>query len=254
MRLLALAILVFAAAGVVAQEEPMAKPMASPAADLSAGLPTQIIDTVTLPVNKTEVGAALGYVTDGGTYETGLIQVAYGILADLQGTAKLPLILGQGHVTGNFDSTLALLWAPVKEEETIPALGLELSGKFPTGYGFTGYDGTLNGIATKTFGEIRAHINAAYTTLGNNQTANKAHTDSFKIGADYMVVDNTCLIVDAFSNLAPVSGVDRVQGAEVGVRTALTDVDVLGVGIGFGLGNGNATPDFTATVSYQRAL
>ena len=136
----------------------------------------------------------------------------------------------------------------------VPALGIELSGRFPTGYGFTGYDGTLNGVASKTFGEIRAHVNAAYTTIGNNDTADRAHTDSFKIGADYMVVDNTCLIVDAFSNLAPARGLDRVQGAEVGVRTALTDVDILGVGIGFGLGNGNLTPDFTATVSYQREL
>lgn len=248
----------------------MAKPMASPAADLSTGLPTQIADTVTLPVNKAEVGAALGYVTDGGTYETGLLEFTYGILDNLQGTAKWPLILGEGHVTGNYDTTLALLWAPVKEEEYIPALGLELRGRFPTGNGFTGYDGTLNGIATKTFGEVRVHLNAAYTTVGNNTKLNgvfdvdndgdfdpvnaRTHTDSFKIGADYMVVDNVDLIVDYFNNMALYEMQSRIQGAEVGVRAALTDVDILGVGVGFGLGNGNTTPDFTATVSYQREL
>jgi hypothetical protein len=257
-RLLALVVLVFSIVPVFAQEEPVAAAPMSAAADLSAGFPTAVIDTVVLPVNKAEVGLAAGYLTDGFVYETGVLEVTYGFLANLQGTAKWPLILGEGRVEGNADTTLAVLWAAMEADGSMPALGLEVAGRFPTGYGFTGYDGSLTGVATFNIADARLHVNAGITTIGNNESigdfCNRSHTDSFKVGVDYMVVDNTCLIVDAFSNMAPWEGADRLEGVEVGVRAALTDVDVLSVGIGGGIGNGNVTPDFTATVGYQRAL
>jgi hypothetical protein len=227
---------------------------ASPARDLSSGFPTSVIDTVTAPASKFVFGAAGSYITDGGTYEAGLVALTYGITDTVQAFADWPLILGEGHVTGNFDTVLGLTWAALKEEGSMPALGLEVAAKFPTGYGFTGYDGTLTGIATKSFGEVRGILNASYTTIGKAGDGGKHHTDAFALGVDYMVVDNVDLIVDVVSMMAPVSGADRIDLAQVGVRAALTDVDILSVGVSAGIGNGNATPDFIGTVGYQRSF
>lgn len=247
-KILALVVVVLASACVFAQEPMKSGPSA--AMDLSSGIPTAIADTVVLPVNAFEVALAGGYVTDGIVYETGLIALTYGVLEDVQITAKWPMIFGEGKVTGNGDTTIAALWAPWKVEDV--SMGIELAGRTPTGEGFTGYDGTITGIATMPIGEVRAHVNAGYTTIGNNQTADRAHTDSFKLGMDYMAMDDVCVILDVFSNMAPVRGADRLEMVEAGVRYAMTEVDIISAGVAVSIGNGNATPDFVGTLGYQR--
>ena len=248
--LLVLAV-VLASSVVFAQE---AAPLSSAAKDLSAGFGTSVIDTLTLPAGKLELGAAAGYVTNSEVFETGLISVTYGIIDGLQANANWPLVLGEGHLDGNGDTNLGLLWEAVKDDGSTPALGLQLSGRIPTGYGFTGYNGTLTGVITKSFGEFRLLGNAGVTTIGKNGDDGRNHTDSFKIGADYMVLDNIDVIVDLSSDMASVQGADRIEALEIGMRYAMTDVDVLSAGIAVGIGNGNATPDFMGTVGYQRCF
>ena len=249
MRLLAVAVVLMAAACVVAQEEPVSKPAATNSANLTPGFPTSIADNVVSPVNGFEFGLAGGYVTDGARYETALLSLTYGILDNLQLSGRWPVILGEGKVDGNGDTTLSLVWAPTD------ILGLELAGRFPTGDGFTGYDGTINGILTYPIDSVNLLANAAYTTVGNNTgDIEREHTDSFKVGADYMALDNLCVIVDVFSDMALVRGADRVEMIEVGGRYDLTDVDILSMGMAVGIGNGNATPEFVGTVGYQREM
>jgi hypothetical protein len=212
---------------------------------------------VALSAGKFEVGAALGHATNGDRldgYETGLISVTYGIIEGLQANASWPLLIGDGRVDGNGDTNLAVLWEAVKDDGSMPALGLQLSGRIPTGYGFTGYNGTLTGVATKSIGELRLLGNAGITTIGKNGVGGKDHTDSFKIGADYMVMDDINVLLGISSDMAAVEGADRLEAVEIGVRYALTDVDVLSAGVAIGIGNGNATPDLAGTIGYQRLL
>jgi len=236
-----------------AQPAPKAAPVASDAGNLVQGFPTQIIDTTTTPEGKLQFDVNAGYVSGEGL-QTTLWELSYGVTPDVQISAFWPFIIGEGRVTGNFDTSIEVLGNLYKGDENWPSFGLELIGRFPTGFGFTGYDGTINGVATKAFGAWRANLNAGYTTIGNNETANRAHTDSYKIGVDYMVEDNVCVIADYFNNMAPVIGAERIQMLEVGARWAATQIDTLSLGVGVGVGNGNATPDFTATLGYQRVL
>lgn len=286
-KILALMVVVLAATCVFAQE-PM-KTGSSPAMDISGSFPTSIIDTITLPVNGFEVGVSGTYVTTtagrsgvfypnaiGSVYYPVVGELTYGVIEDLQVTAKWPVIFGEGMRAGNGDTVIAGLWQAVKDDGTIPAMALELAAKFPTGKGFTGYDGTITGVISKAFGELRVFANAGYTTIGKDMSENdkpffdldgdldhdgdevafgkRAHTDSFKLGAAYMAMDDLCVIVDVASNMSILEGEDRVDSVEVGARYAMTEVDIISAGIGVGVGNGNATPDLTATLGYQREL
>lgn len=256
MKILALSLfaVVFAAGGVFAQED--LGPATGAVANLEAGFPTRILDTTVTPAGEIELGIAGGYLTNGTTIETLLLQVNYGLIQNVQLSANVPLVLGQGLVAGNGDVNVDVLWAFLAEEDggALPALGIIGGVKFPSGEGYTGWDGKVVLVATKTLGEVRAHLNAGYTTLGSNTPGVRADTDEFALGLDYPVLDNLVLIGDVVSAEGPVKGMDRLEFIEVGGRYALTEVDTLSAGVSVSIGNGNATPDFTATVGYQRAL
>lgn len=243
---------------VLAQETDAAVcPPTTPAAEVSnieRGFPTQVIDVVPVAPGRIEAGLAGGYVTNGNTFETGLMRVNYGVIDDVQASIYWPLILGEGRVEGNGDTNLAVLWRAVMEDDMMPALGVELSGRTPTGLGFTGYDGTITGIASKMVGEARVNVNAAYTTIGNNRTASRNDADFFGAGVDFPVMDNAVAILDVYSQESQVIGNDRVNVVELGGRMAISDTDTVSAGVGAGIGNGNATPDFLATLGYQRVF
>lgn len=250
---LSLFVVVFAAGGVFAQED--LGPATGAVANLEAGFPTQIVDTTVTPAGEIELGVAGGYVTNGITFETVRLQANYGLTEGVQLSADMPLVIGQGLVPGNGDINVDVLWAFLAEEGSIPSLGVIGGVKFPSGEGYTGWDGKVVLVATKTLGEARAHLNAGYTTLGSNGAAPvRADTDAIALGLDYPILDNLVLIGDIVSAEHPVKGADRLEFIEVGGRYALTEVDTLSAGISIGIGNGNATPDFAATVGYQRAL
>ncbi|MHC4715261.1 MAG: hypothetical protein ACYTAN_18655 [Planctomycetota bacterium] len=137
-------------------------PASGGVANLEPGFPTVIADAVATPPTEWEVGAATGYETNGGTIHTGLLQVNYGVIDCVQARASWDWILGEGKVDGNGDTNLGVLWVAVMEDDSIPAMALEVAGRLPTGDGFTGYDGTILGILTKTYGETRVRRHAAH--------------------------------------------------------------------------------------------
>lgn len=255
-------LLAFAVAPVFAQDagEPIdLGPIAGGIGNLEPGFPAQIADTSVTPATAWEAGVALGYISaddthDGGTYETAVVQVNYGILDNLQARAAWGWLVGEGRVAGNGDTTLGLLWAPIAEDGMMPSMGIEVAVGLPTGDGFTGYSGTATGVVTKTLGEARAHLNAAYTTIGDSTPGVRNDADYFAVGMDYPILDNLVLVADLYSREAKSEGGDRVEMVEAGVRTTLSDVDILSLGIAVGVGNGNSTPDIGLVLGYQRAM
>ncbi len=253
-KLIGLALLLaFVAAPAVAQPVGLG-PVTEPVGNLEPGFPTAIADTTTTPATAVEFGVAGSYRTNGGTWEEALIQVNYGILDELQLRGTWNVIIGEGRVDGNFDTVAGLLWVPVLEEDMIPSMGIEISGRAPTGLGYTGYDASALGILTKTFGEARVHLNAGYTTIGDRRSGIRNDADFYALGMDYVIQDDLILVANASTEEARWKGVKRIHMIEAGVRSALTDVDILSFGVGAGLGPGKATPAFTATVGYQRAM
>lgn len=223
-------------------------------ADLAGGFPTLLEDTTTAPLGSITVGIAGGYLTNGTSIETALIEVNYGLLENLELSADWLWVVGSGRIAGNGDTYLSALWAPIAEDGYMPSMGLSAGARLPSGDGFTGYDGTIVGVVTKTIGQVRVHLNAAYTTIGNSLPGIKSDADAFALGMDCPIVDGLVLVADVFSLESPLQGGDRVQGVEAGVRAALTEKDTLSVGVSVGDGAGNVTPKFTAAVGYQRAL
>lgn len=243
---------VFAAGPVFAQEA--LGPASGNVANLEAGFPTAIIDTTTTAPSDFEAGLALTYQTNGQVLHLALLQVNYGLMDGLQLSAAMPAVLGEGMVRGNGDITLAALWAFLAEEGNMPSMAVGVGLKVPTGEGFTGWDGTIIAAVTKTFGQARVHLNAGYTTIGDDAAGVRNDVDFLMLGMDYPLLDKLVLVVDAYSAECPVFGGDRLEALEVGVRAELTEVDTLSAGVSVGIGNGNVTPEFTATVGYQRAL
>jgi hypothetical protein len=260
---LALVVLVMAAMPVFAQEAAMAPKTTGGVMDLGAGFPTQIIDTVTTPEGKVELGVNAGYTNaDANHFYSTLLQVNYGIMPNLQSYVSLPLIVGEGEVehgqafgtlNANFDSNWEMLYRINDETDTMPSFGIEGIAKAPTAAEDTGWNGTGSLVVTKTFGQFRAHLNAGYTTIGNDFGGNH-YQDSYKLGSDYAVADNMLVIVDAFSNRSLISGDHRTNGVEAGMRYGLSDVDVISFGVGTGFGPSIAVTDLTATIGYQRLL
>ena len=218
------------------------------------GFPVALIDTTTTAPSVFEVGMAATYVTNGGCVYFGLLQANYGLMDGLQLSANMPLVVGEGLVTGNGDLNLDVLWACLAEQGNMPSVGIGGGVRLPTGEGFTGYDGRIVGAMTKTLGQARLHFNAGYTTIGNRSLGVRNDADVFALGMDYPILDNLVLVGELISQEAPVEGADRWEFVEGGVRAALTDTDTLSAGVAVGIGNGNATPDFMATVGYQKAM
>lgn len=235
-------------------------PAAGAVANLEPGFPTVIADTTPTPATQFEVGVAGGYSTGSplGTYETLLVQVNYGVVDAVQARVAWDWIIGEGKVDGNADATLGLLWAPIAEQDVLPSMGIEVSARVPTGDGFTGYDGSIVGVATKTVGQARFHFNAGYTTIGDSTSTMMVHTrndtDVFALGMDYPLLDSLVFVTDIYSAEARYEGANRVEMLEAGLRWMLSDMDTLSFGVGVCVGNGNMTPDFTAVLGYQRCL
>jgi len=269
---LAVFVLIMVAAPVFAQEAAMAPKGMSDVRNLEAGFPTQSVDTMTVPQGKFGFGLSMGYLNaKGGGIDDVLGPVVpavnYGILPNLQLMFTMPLTIGEGKINGgnliygnttysaNLDTDWGFMWRINEETEYLPSFGLELSTKAPTGYGATGWNGTALGVASKTFGQLRTFVNAAITTIGKD-LGGQNHVDSYLLGADYPVMDNMDLIVDVFTSQSTFSSLDeqRINVAEVGARYALSDCDTVSAGVGLGFGPGAATPDFTVTVAYERAM
>ena len=243
---------VFAAGPVFAQEA--LGPASGNVANLEGGFPTAIIDTTTTDPSAFEAGFALTYQTNGQVLYTSLLQVNYGLMEGLQLSASMPAVLGEGMVRGNGDMVLDVLWAFLAEEGNMPSMAVGVGLKVPTGEGYTGGDGRIIPAVTKTNGQARFHLHARYTTIGDRAALVRNDVDFFVLGMDYPLLDKLVLVVDAYSKEDTGLGNDRLEAIEVGVRAELTEVDTLSAGVSVGIGNGNATPDFTATVGYQRAL
>jgi hypothetical protein len=253
MKNLVLVLAIFAVTPAFAQEA--LGPATGGVADLDGGFPASILDTTTIGPGSWELGVTGSYLTNGTVYETAGIQVKYGIMDGLEASIGWDAVLGEGLVAGNGDTTLGVLWAAIPEGDILPSMGVGAFGSLPSGDGFTGYSGTAVGVATKTIGQARVHLNAAYTTIGDNTAAcERNDADYVALGMDYPLYDNLILVVDGFSAESAALGQDRYEMVEAGVRMALSDMETLSVGVGVSVGNGNATPDFTGTIGYQRAL
>jgi hypothetical protein len=117
-----------------------------------------------------------------------------------------------------------------------PALAARVETDLPTGVNSTGVDTQVTGILTRSFGRLRAHLNAGYTILGSPQGQERpgayrlVAAVSYPLGYPTSFLDT--LIASVYTRQSDLRGQRNHTGVEVGIRHQLTSRIVLDAGLG----------------------
>jgi len=195
----------------------------------------------------------------GGTVHAFTPELAYGILPNAHLGLKLPIAgasAANGRDWGLAGFRLFALYNFNTESRLLPALSLRSDVNFPVG-SLAG-DGTrvsIKGIATRSWGRTRLHLNGAYTfgrdrPLGAAEAANRWWSGA---AVDRTLYRRSLLLIGEVYALRARS-IDPVQvNASIGVRAQLTPYLVFDAGIARRLKRA-AGPDFELTAGFSRGF
>ena len=99
-------------------------------------------------------------------------QIIYGAFDNAQIEIQSDFMAGPNLLVGATKSGelyLGLLYNFNTETLQLPAFAIRVEADLPTGVNSKGVDTQMTGILTRSFGRLRAHINAGYTILGSPQ-------------------------------------------------------------------------------------
>ena len=185
-------------------------------------------------------------------------ELEYGLLSNVQVGVKLPLA---GHTQGG-TSTWALgglrLFGlyNLNTETTWPALALRADAVFPVGGHSAGESRlSLKGIATRTLGRSRLHLNGAYTFGRDRRIAPVENPDRWWGGVAIdrtLPFRSTLLLAEVYAR-RPRRGDPVEVNASAGVRYQVSPTLVLDAGVGRGLRRGLG-PEWSVTLGFSRAI
>jgi hypothetical protein len=134
------------------------------------------------------------------------------------------------------DVELEALYNFNQETLRIPALGAKLEVSLPTGVDSPGTGVKFKGLATKSFGGLSIHANAAYRYLNGDREGTRDNRLEFILGASYPIgapqYTRLTVIGDVFTDLSVEHDNASVVVGELGLRYQMTQRVVLDVGIG----------------------
>jgi hypothetical protein len=119
----------------------------------------------------------------------------------------------------------------------LPAFGLKLAARFPTGVDSSGVDLGVTGLVTRSVARLGLHLNAGYEFLGGDDGGEaRGGRYTVVLGASYPVgapqYTRTTVLADVFTEQGRRRGEPNVLGVEVGFRHQLTSRFVLDAGVG----------------------
>jgi hypothetical protein len=209
--------------------------------NLDKNRPLQIEDAY--PIAKGEIalegGARFNDRRQGRTRFAFQPQVLYGAFYNTQLEIGGDLLTEPTSISGSEksgDLRIGALYNFNTETLTMPALAVKLEMELPTGVRSRGMDGTISGIATRSFGRWRTHLNAEYTVVGSAQGIERNGVYRLLGGVSYPLGYpdrfRDTLIADVFTRQSELSGERNPTGVEVGLRHQLSSRIVLDGGIG----------------------
>ena len=139
-------------------------------------------------------------------------------------------------VTKSRDLHLGLLYNFNTETLQLPAFAVRVGADLPTGVNSKGVDTQVTGILTRSFGRLRAHLNAGYTILGSPQGQERpgayraVAAVSYPLGYPDSFRDT--LIASVYTRQSDQHGQRNNTGCEIGLRHQLTSRVVLDAGLG----------------------
>lgn len=209
--------------------------------NLDPNRPIQMEDAYAIP--KGELGLESGVrFNDRRRGRTGVIfqpQIIYGAFDNTQIEIQTDLLTEPLSVVGpskSGDLHIGMLYNFNTETLQLPAFAVRAETDLPTGVNSRGVDSQLTGIVTRSFGRLRAHLNAGYTFVGQSQgfERNGAYrvvaAVSYPIG--YPLRFRETLIVDVYTRQSDLVGQRNNTGVEVGLRHQLSSRIVVDAGMG----------------------
>jgi hypothetical protein len=134
------------------------------------------------------------------------------------------------------DLHLGVLYNFNTETVGVPAFAVRVEADLPTGVNSQGVDTQMTGIMTRSFGRLRAHLNAGYTILGSPQGQERSGTYravaavSYPLG--YPTSFRDTLIASLYTRQSDLRGQRNNTGFELGLRHQLSSRIVLDGGLG----------------------
>ncbi|NOT09170.1 MAG: hypothetical protein HOP28_13305 [Gemmatimonadales bacterium] len=195
----------------------------------------------------------------GGTLHAFVPELAYGIFRNMHVGLKMPIAgtsTGSGREWGGAGLRAFAFYNFNTESRSLPALALRSDVTFPVGsLAGEGTRVTIKGIATRSWGRTRVHLNGAYTLgsdrpLGAAEAANKWWYGG---AVDRTLFRQSVLLLGEVYALRALT-VEPVQvNASVGLRVQMTPYLVFDAGIARRLKAG-AGPDLELTAGFSRAF
>lgn len=209
--------------------------------NLDPNRPIQMEDAYAIP--KGEIGLESGVrINDrrqGRTRTVFQPQIIYGAFDNTQIEIQGDFFTEPQSLVGankSGDLHLGILHNFNTETLTLPAFAARVELDLPTGVNSKGVDTQLTGILTRSFGRLRAHLNAGYTLLGAPQ--GQERTGAYRLVAavsypiGYPDRFRETLIMDVYSRQSDLRGQRNNTGVEIGLRHQLSSRIVLDTGVG----------------------
>ncbi len=209
--------------------------------NLDPNRPIGMEDAYAIPKGEIgmEGGVRFNDRREGRTRVTFQPQIIYGAFENAQIEIQGDLFTEPNSLVGaskSGDLHLGLLYNFNTETLALPAMALRVETDLPTGVNSRGVDTQVTGILTRSFGRLRAHLNAGYTVLGlpKGQERPGAYRAvaavSYPLGYPDSFRDT--LIASLYTRESDLRGQRNHTGVEVGIRHQLTSRLVVDAGLG----------------------
>jgi hypothetical protein len=229
--------------------------------NLDEGRPTRVEDAA--PIERYAFEFLRSYALErdpgGGTVHAFVPEIEYGILANGELGITLPVgVLYQDGITRGGLSGLRgfALYNFNTESAALPALALRADVRVPAG-SFAGSETrvTLKGIATRSWGRRRIHLNGAYTLGPDASPALVEPAGRWWWGAALdrtLFRQSVLLLAEVYASAAARAAPVAVSGS-LGVRWQWRPTAVIDVGLARGFGSGPG-PDYALTVGMSNVF
>jgi hypothetical protein len=195
---------------------------------------------------------------DGGNSHAFVPEIEYGILRNAQLGIKLPFAgtsTDAGRDWGISGLRVFGLYNFNTESRVLPAFALRTDATLPVGsLAGDGTRVTVKGIATRSWGRSRIHLNGAYTfgrdrPLGAAEPANKWW---YGVATDRTLFRQSTLLLAEVYALRSLAAEPVQVNASIGLRHQLTPYTVVDFGIARRLRA--VGPDYEVTIGFSRAF
>ncbi len=225
--------------------------------NLEPGLPLEVEDAYPTGYLNREFQLSARYerTADGKNQYVVDPRLEYGFARNWQARINVPFTLGSGDKRGSGDIGAEIFYNFNTESLKLPAFAASVSATAPTGRDSSGLDTSFKLIATKTLGYAeklqRVHLNFTYFNNASPRHDERSNRYAAVVGYSQRVGPQTIFLADYVRQQEKQRSMTS-NIVEVGLRYQQTPLTVFSLGLGAGIGN--QSPDFRATLGYQRSF